>query len=233
MEQAYAICSLTFAEKFYQGLIYADRWKLYLEGLGLSLQITLGAIILGTILGIFFCLMKISSIRILRFIANIYIDVIRGTPVVVQLMLVYFVIFSSPNTSKLMAAVLAFGLNSGAYVAEIIRSGINAVDPGQREAGRSLGLSKGQTMRFIILPQAIKNCIPTYASEFIVLIKETAVAGYIGMQDLTKMSSTIMSRTYEPLIPLATVAIIYLAMTLGLSKLFAYLERRLNAGDRR
>ncbi|SMC87635.1 amino acid ABC transporter permease [Papillibacter cinnamivorans] len=229
----YAVCALTFAEKLYQGLIYADRWKLYLEGLGYSLQITLGAIVLGTVLGIVFCLLKISTSRILRFIANVYIDVVRGTPVVVQLLLVYFVILSSPDTSKLVASVLAFGINSGAYVAEIIRAGINSVDPGQMEAGRSLGLSRSQAMRFIILPQAIKNSLPTYASEFIVLIKETAVAGYIGMQDLTKMSSTIISRTYESSVPLITVALIYLAITLGLSKLFAHLERRMNVGDRR
>ena len=230
---AVTICALSLSEKIYQGLFYADRWKLYLTGLGISLQITFGAIILGTVLGIFFCMLKISSNKILRVIANIYIDVVRGTPVVVQLLLMYFVILSSPNTSKLVAAILAFGINSGAYVAEIIRSGINAVDPGQMEAGRSLGLSKNKAMRFVILPQAIKNCLPTYASEFIVLIKETAVAGYIGLQDLTKMSSTIISRTYEAIVPLLAVALIYLVMTLGLSKLFAHWERRLNVGDRR
>lgn len=224
---------LAVEEKLYQGIIAGDRWKLYLMGLGTTLEITLGAIILGTVLGVVFCLMKISSNRGLNFIAKLYIDVIRGTPAVVQLMIMYFVILSSPNTSRLLAAILSFGINSGAYVAEIIRSGINAVDSGQMEAGRSLGLSRGKTMRFVILPQALKNCLPTYASEFIVLIKETAIVGYIGLQDLTKMSSTIISRTYEALVPLLTVAAIYLVMTLGLSALFAHFERRLNVSDRR
>ncbi len=224
-------------EKFYQAFFEADRWRFYLEGVGVTLQITACAILLGTALGVLFALMKLSDAKVLGFrplrvIASIYIDVIRGTPVMVQLLIMYMVVFTSPNTSKVFVSIMAFGINSGAYVAEIIRAGIMAVDSGQMEAGRSLGLSKFQTMRFIILPQAVKNVLPTYASEFIVLIKETAVVGYIGLQDLTKMSSTITSRTYEAMYPLFIIAAIYLCMTIGLSRLFATMERRLARSDR-
>ncbi len=178
------------------------------------------------------CLMKLSKSRLLRWPAQIYIDVIRGIPVVVQLLIIYFVILNS-WTNKLAVAIIAFALNSAAYVAEIFRSGIAAVDPGQTEAGRSLGLNKVQTMWFIIFPQGIKNCLPTYASEFIVLVKETAVVGYIGMQDLTKMYSTIQSRTMEPMAPLLIIAVVYFLITTTLSKLFGRMERRLRESDRR
>lgn len=221
-----------FGNKFYQAFFYADRWKLYLEGLGQTLSITAGAICISTILGMILCLMKLSKHRWLRWPAQIYIDVIRGIPVVVQLLIIYFVILNA-WTNKLAVAIIAFAINSGAYVAEIFRSGISAVDQGQMEAGRSLGLTKFQTMRHIIFPQGIKNCLPTYASEFIVLVKETAVVGYIGMQDLTKMYSTIQSRTMEPMAPLLIIAVIYLAITTVLSKVFGYMERRLRASDRR
>ncbi|MEG2176036.1 MAG: amino acid ABC transporter permease [Oscillibacter sp.] len=218
--------------KFYQAFFYADRWQLYLSGLGQTLSITAGAICISTLLGMVLCLMKLSKHRILRAPAQAYIDVIRGIPVMVQLLIIYFVILSS-WTNKLAVAIIAFAINSTAYVAEIFRSGIASVDQGQMEAGRSLGLSRFQTMRFIIFPQGIKNCLPTYASEFIVLVKETAVVGYIGMQDLTKAYSIVQSRTMDAMAPLLIIAVIYFIITTTLSKLFAAMERRLRASDQR
>lgn len=217
---------------FYQAFIAADRYMLYLQGIGVTLQITLVAILLGTVLGVLTAFMRISSLKPLRFISSVYVEVIRGTPVVVQLLMMYMVIFSAPGTSKHFVACMTFGINSGAYIAEIVRAGINAVDSGQMEAGRSLGLSKTKTMIFIILPQAVKNILPTYTNEFIVLIKETAVVGYIGLEDLTKISSIITSRTYEAFAPLLIIAIIYFCLTRVLSFLFGKMERRLAVSDR-
>ena len=178
------------------------------------------------------CLMKISRYRILRGPAKAYIDVIRGIPVVVQLMFIYFVVLVT-WTNKTAVGIIAFGLNSAAYTAEIFRSGILAVDKGQMEAGRSLGLTHGQTMCSIIFPQGIKNCLPTYASEFIVLVKETAVVGYIGMTDLTKAYSTVQSRTMDAMPPLIIIAVVYFCITKVLSVIFAKMERRLRESDRR
>ena len=153
---------LDMGTKLYQAFIFEDRWRLYLDGLGVTLGITLGAICISTVLGMVLCLMKLSKYKILRWPAQAYIDIIRGIPVVVQLLIMYNVILLDVTDNKMIVAVVAFGLNSSAYMAEIYRSGINAVDPGQMEAGRSLGLSKAQTMWSIIFPQAIKNCLPTY-----------------------------------------------------------------------
>ncbi len=214
-------------------LIVGDRWKALMSGLGTTLTITIGAMLLGTILGILFALMKISKVKPLKWISSIYIDIIRGTPVVVQLLIMYFVVFASVNINKTVIAIIAFGLNSGAYVAEIIRAGILGVDKGQMESGRSLGLTHSQTMVHIIMPQAIKNILPTYANEFIVLVKETAVAGYIAIEDLTKMGDIIRSKTYEALVPLLIVALIYLIITSILSRVFRRLERRMRASDNR
>ncbi|MDL2327235.1 amino acid ABC transporter permease [Ruminococcaceae bacterium OttesenSCG-928-A11] len=222
---------MSFLDKLYQALIANGRYMLYLEGLGVTMVVTVGAIVIGTVLGAVAALLRIADAKAPRLLAQVYIDVIRGTPVMVQLLIFYMVIFTAPNTSKVLVSIVAFGINSGAYVAEIIRGGIASVDPGQMEAGRSLGLSKGQTMWNIVLPQAVKNALPAYANEFIVLIKETAVVGYIGLQDLTKMSSTIISRTYEAMAPLLIVAVVYLCLTLGLSRLFARMERRLRRND--
>ena len=167
----------------------------------------------------------------MNLIAQIYITVIRGTPVVVQLLIIYFVIFGTVNVSKVLAAVLAFGMNSAAYVAEIVRSGIMSIDDGQFEAGRSLGFNYFQTMVYIVLPQAFKNILPALGNEFIVLLKETSVAGYIAIQDLTKGGDIIRSRTYDAMFPLLTVAVIYLVMVMIFSKLVNMLERRLrNSG---
>lgn len=223
---------MSLGDKFYAALVEGDRWKMYVSGLGNTLIITIGAIFIGTVLGMVVCLMKLSNRRLLRWPAQVYIDVIRGIPVVVQLLIMYLVVFTSRDTNPIMVAIAAFGINSGAYVAEIFRAGINSVDPGQMEAGRSLGLSKWQTMRFVVIPQAIKTSLPTYASEFIVLVKETAVAGYVGIQDLTKVYSTIQSRTYDALAPLCIIAVVYLVITTVLSKIFGRMERRMRESDR-
>jgi len=177
--------------------------------------------------------MKMSRHRILRWPAQAYIDIIRGIPVVVQLLIMYNVVLLNVTDNKMVVAVIAFGLNSSAYMAEIYRSGINAVDPGQMEAGRSLGLSKVQTMWSVIFPQALKNCLPTYTSEFIVLVKETAVVGYIALTDLTKVYSAIQSKTYDAFGPLFIIAVAYFCITKVLSIVFSKMERRLRESDRR
>ena len=224
---------LDMGTKLYQAFIFEDRWRLYLDGLGVTLGITLGAICISTVLGMVLCLMKLSKYKILRWPAQAYIDIIRGIPVVVQLLIMYNVILLDVTDNKMIVAVVAFGLNSSAYMAEIYRSGINAVDPGQMEAGRSLGLSKAQTMWSIIFPQAIKNCLPTYTSEFIVLVKETAVVGYIALTDLTKVYSAIQSKTFDAFRPLLIIAVAYFCITKVLSIIFAQMERRLRQSDRR
>ena len=170
-------------------------------------------------------------LKILNVIAKIYLTVIRGTPVVVQLMIMYYIILASSN-NKLLVGMIAFGVNSGAYVAEIVRSGIMSIDPGQFEAGRSLGFNYVQTMRYIIIPQALKNVLPALANEFIVLLKETSVAGYIAMQDLTKGGDIIRGVTYSPFMPLIGVALIYLVMVMFFTFLVNKLERRLRNSER-
>ena len=224
---------LDLLDKLYQAFLYQDRWRLYLDGLGVTVSITLGAICISTVLGMVLCLMKLSKYKILRWPAQAYIDIIRGIPVVVQLLIMYNVVLLNVTDNKMVVAIVAFGLNSSAYMAEIYRSGINAVDPGQMEAGRSLGLTKTQTMWHIIFPQAIKNCLPTYTSEFIVLVKETAVVGYIALVDLTKVYSSVQSLTYDAAAPLFIIAVAYFAITKTLSIIFGYMERRLRESDRR
>lgn len=224
-------------EKFISNFITDDRWRYIWDGLGVTLQVTFFALILGVVLGFFVAIVRSTydrtgHMKILNFICNIYITVIRGTPVVVQLLIIYFVIFGSVNVSKVIVAILAFGLNSGAYVAEIFRSGIMSIDAGQFEAGRSLGFSYRQTMVYIVMPQAFKNVLPALGNEFIVLLKETSVSGYIALQDLTKGGDIIRSRTYEPFMPLFAVALIYLAMVMIFTKLVNMLERRLRSSDR-
>ncbi len=218
-------------DKLYQNLIYGDRYMMLLRGLLVTLEVTFFAILVGTLLGILAALMKLSSIKFVSGISSVYIGIMRGTPLVTQLLIIYFVIFGSVDIDKTIVAVIAFGLNSGAYVAEIIRAGIQAVDKGQMEAGRSLGLSKSQTMVSIILPQAVKNILPAYVNEFVVLIKETAIVGYIALEDLTKAGDNIRSRTFDAFVPLITVALVYLLLTTLLTKLFNYVERRLRAND--
>ncbi len=227
-----------FKESFYDNFIKEDRWQYLTDGLKNTLIITVLAVLMGMVLGFIIAVIratydKTGKMKILNFFAKIYLTVIRGTPVVVQLLIIYFVIFGSVNISKIFVAVLAFGLNSGAYVAEIVRSGIMSIDGGQFEAGSSLGLSYRQTMISIILPQAFKNVLPALANEFIVLLKETSVAGYIAIADLTKGGDIIRSQTYEPFLPLIAVAVIYLVMVMLLTHLITKLERRLAKNDKR
>lgn len=219
-------------QKIYEVLFLDGRWKLILHGLYTTIIIAICAIIIGTILGIILALFKISKNKPLRIIATFYITVIRGIPLATQLMLFAFVILPSLQVNKVIIAIIAFGLNSAAYVAEIIRAGIQGIDIGQMEAGRSLGLNKTQTMVSIIFPQAIKAVLPTYTNEFVVLIKETSVVGFIAVTDLTRASDMIRNATYNAWIPLIFAALIYLALTLSLSTLFTKLERRLARSDR-
>ena len=225
------------AKKFEMAFVTGDRWKLYFSGLGMTLEIAFFAAILGMIIGTIVALMKLSTNKkgkktIWARIANAYIDVIRGTPSVLQLLIMWFIIMKSCKNGVLVA-VLSFGINSGAYVAEIVRAGILAVDKGQNEAGRSLGLSKTQNMIYIILPQAIKNVLPPIGNEFIVLLKETAIVGYVSLTDLTRTASQISSRTYEAFMPLIGAAVIYFVIIKILTVLLDKLERRLRKGDSR
>ena len=229
---------MNFWDDLYRNFIYDDRWLLLLKGLGVTLEITFFAIILGTVLGVTLALMRLSKTRVLKVriferLATFYITIIRGTPTMVQLLLIYYVVFAAIDVDKVIVAIIAFGLNSAAYVAEIIRAGILAVDRGQMEAGRSLGLSYSKTMLHIIMPQAVKNILPAYTSEFIVLIKETAIVGYISLNDLTRAGDFIRSRTFSALLPLLAVAVVYLLLTSLLAKLFGLLERRMRKSDLR
>ncbi len=232
---------MSVKEMFYTDFIEDQRYKYLLSGLGNTLVITLFAVLIGIVIGFVVAVVRSSHekqdhpgviLNILNVIAKVYLTVIRGTPTVVQLLISYFLIFTSPNASKLMVAILTFGINSGAYVAEVVRSGIMSVNEGQMEAGRSLGLSYTKTMRFIIMPQAFKNVLPALANEFITLLKETSVCGYIGMMDLTKGGDIIRSATYDAFLPLISVALIYLVLVCGLSALVGKLERRLRTSER-
>ena len=223
--------------QFILNFITDNRWLSLINGLAVTLKITFFAVILGFILGFGVAVVRnvydnTKKLKFLNFLCNIYLTVIRGTPVVVQLLIIYFVIFSSVRIDKSFAAILAFGINSGAYQAEIFRSGINSVPKGQMEAGRSLGFSYPQTMITIIMPQAIKNILPTLANEFIVLMKETSVAGYIALDDLTKAGDVIRSKTYSAMMPFLAVALLYLIMVMLFSYLVKLLERRLARSGR-
>ncbi len=225
-----------FCDSFYINFIKDDRWKYLSDGFLVTLEIAFFAVLLGILLGFAVAIIrsthdKTGKLRFLNLLCKIYLTVIRGTPVVVQLLIIYFVIFGSVNVSKVLVAIVAFGVNSGAYVAEIIRSGIMSIDKGQFEAGRSLGLSYLQTMVYIILPQAFKNVLPALGNEFIVLLKETSVSGYIALQDLTKAGDIIRSQTYTAFMPLIAVAMIYLAVVMLFSFLLGKLERRLKNNE--
>lgn len=228
---------LSLADKFKQNFLQESRWKYLTKGLGNTFIITIFAALIGIILGFAVAIIrswhdKNGGLTIANAICQVYLTIVRGTPAMVQLLIIYYVIFASVNVNKIVAAVIAFGLNSGAYVAEIVRSGIMSIDNGQFEAGRSLGLNFTQTMRHIILPQALKNVLPALANEVIVLIKETSISGYIGLTDLTKGGDIIRSITYEPLLPLLAVACIYLIIVMALSAGVGKLERRLANNDR-
>lgn len=233
---------------FILNFIEKARWKSLVSGLGNTLLITFFAVLIGTVIGIVIAGVRSTydknreayekhggaQYHLMRFFngfCNLYLTIIRGTPVVVQLLIFYFVIFTSVDNG-IIVAILAFGLNSGAYVAEIFRGGIMAIDNGQFEAGRSLGFNYFQTMVYIIIPQVVKNVLPTLCNEFIVLLKETSVAGYVGIVDLTKAGDIIRGRTFSAFMPLIAVALIYLVVVIILTKLVKLLERRLRQNER-
>ena len=226
---------MTISERFTAAFITGERWKLYISGLGITLEIALFAGLLGIIIGTIAALMKLSTTEdgkptIFNYIASVYVDVIRGTPSVLQLLIMWFIVMASSNNGILVAS-LSFGINSGAYVSEIVRGGILAVDKGQMEAGRSLGLSKAKTLRYIVLPQAMKNVIPPLGNEFITLIKETAIVGYVSLADLTRVANQIASRTYDAFMPLIGAAVIYFVVIKILTILLGKLERRMRRSD--
>jgi len=204
---------------------------LILNGLKVTLTVTFFAMLLGSVLGICTTLMKMSDKFYLRWPANIYVGLIRGTPVVIQLVILYFIILSALDVNKTTAAIIAFGLNSGAYISEIIRAGIQSIDKGQMEAARSLGLSQNMAMQEVVLPQATKNILPALGNEFIVLLKETAVIGFIGGVDLMRAGEIIRSRTFEDVVPLLTCALIYLLLTYSFTFLLGKFEKRLQQSD--
>lgn len=219
---------------FYRVFIEEHRYMMFLDGLKVTIGVSIAAVILGVFLGMLLALMKMTEVRkgkktVFSVLANIYIDIIRGTPTVVQLLIIYFVVFQT--RMGIVAGIVTFGMNSSAYVAEIIRAGIMAVDNGQMEAGRSLGLSYTDTMKEIILPQAIKNILPALGNEFIVLIKETAILGYVAIQDLTKASDFIVSRTYIMFMPLIGCAVIYYLLVKLLTLVLNAFERRMRQSD--
>ena len=226
-----------FKESFYQNFIEKDRWQYLLTGLENTLLITIFAVLIGVAIGFLVAIIRAShdkngSLKILNFICRVYLTVIRGTPTMIQLMITYYIIFASVNVSKIFVAVCAFGINSGAYVAEIVRSGIMSIDQGQFEAGRSLGFNYVQTMRLIILPQAFKNVLPALRNEMIVLLKETSISGYVGTMDLTKGGDIIRSTTYEAYLPLFGVAAIYLVIVMLMTAGVNRLERKLRTNER-
>jgi len=224
-------------EKVIAAFVTNDRWKLYIEGLGVTVRVAFFAAVIGIIIGTILAFMKISVRRngkptIFAHIANIYIDVIRGTPSVLQLLIMWFVVLKSCQNGILVASI-TFGINSGAYVAEIVRAGILAVDKGQTEAGRSLGLNQIQTMRYIVIPQAFKNVLPPLGNEFIVLLKETAIVGYVSLRDLTRTAHQMTASLYDAFTPLIGAAVIYLVIIKILTVLLEKFERRLRKSDNR
>jgi His/Glu/Gln/Arg/opine family amino acid ABC transporter permease subunit len=221
---------------FEKTFIREDRYMMFLEGLGNTLIVTLGATVLGVLIGSLIAVVKTiykqsGKLKVLNAICEAYTTIIRGTPVVVQLLIMYFIVFAN-STNSIMVGILAFGINSGAYVAELMRAGINAVDIGQTEAGRSLGLSRGVTMRAIVLPQAIKNVLPAIGNEFISLLKETSVIGFLGVMDMTRVAQRVISRTADPYFPYISIALVYLGMVCVLNYFVKKLEKRLAKSDR-
>lgn len=225
-----------FKLRFYSNFISDDRWRYITDGLWVTIRVTFFAALIGIFIGFIVAIIrstcdKTGKLKLPDFICKVYLTIIRGTPVVVQLLIIYFVVFGALKIDKVFVAIVAFGLNSGAYVAEIVRSGIMSIDEGQFEAGRSLGFNYVQTMVYIIVPQAFKNILPALANEFIVLLKETSVAGYIALQDLTKGGDIIRGRTFDAFMPLIAVALIYLFMVMGMTAGVTRLERRLRNSD--
>ena len=223
-------------DTLYNTFIVSNRYMTIIEGFEKTLIITIGALILGVIIGTIVATVKVFSAnnKILKpfdTLCNIYLTVIRGTPVVVQLLIFFFIIFVNAKDGT-WVAIITFGVNSGAYVAEVIRSGIMSIDPGQMEAGRSLGFSQIKTMWYIILPQAFKNILPAIGNEMIALLKETSVAGYVAVVDLTKAGNQIKNTTYDQINPILLVALVYLILVVGLTKILSIFERRLRKNER-
>ena len=226
---------MNWFDKLQETFLEDDRYLWMLEGLGNTLIITFGALVIGVAIGTLVAVTKYycegnKKLRIINWLCDVYTTVIRGIPMTVLLLLFFFVLFVSARNG-VPVAVAAFGINSGAYMAELIRSGINAVDKGQMEAARSLGLSKGQAMAKVIMPQAIKYILPAIGNECIALLKETSVAGYVAVVDVTKAATNIRNKTYDAVNPIILLALIYLVMVVGLTRLLAIMERRLRKSD--
>ena len=219
------------ADTFTRCFIREDRYKLLISGIGVTIKVSIVAVILGILIGFLIALCNLSKNKFLRAIGKINTDIIRGTPSVTQLMIIYFVIFATVDIEKWIIAAIAFGINSGAYVSEIIRAGILSIDKGQTEAGRSLGLNAYQTMTRIVIPQALKNIFPALCNEFIVLIKETAIVGYVGLMDIQKAGDFIKSATYEAFMPLIGTAIIYYVLIKVLTLILGVFENKLRKSD--
>ena len=224
-------------QQIYNTLVANDRWTMFLDGLLVTLMIAGIAVLMGVVIGSFVAIAKVNAARNKRLkwlnvICDIYLTVIRGTPVLVQLLIMYYIVFAAaPIEMAPYVAALAFGINSGAYVAEIVRSGIMAVPRGQMEAGRSLGLTNGMTMRTIIFPLAIKNILPALGNEFIVLFKETSIVGYVAVQDLTRAAELVRSRTMDAFVPLIFIALVYLGIVMLITWALRKLERKLAQSD--
>lgn len=220
-------------ESFYNSVIFENRYEMILDGLENTIILSFGALLIGITIGFLISIIRYTNnhtgkFKVLNFIGKTYVTIIRGTPSVLQLMIMYYVIFKTSSINSIIIGMLAFGINSGAYCSEILRSGFDSVDDGQLEAGLALGLTFSQTLKSIIIPQAIRISLPSLGNEFVTLVKETAIAGYIGIMDLTKASDIIASRTYDYFFPLILIAIIYLIITGLLSKLMKALERKLD-----
>ncbi len=222
-----------FSDTFYKCFIKEDRYKLLLSGISVTIKVSLLAVVIGILIGMVIAMCNLSRHKLLRIVGGIYTDVIRGTPSVTQLMIIYFVIFASVHLDKWIIAAIAFGVNSGAYVSEIIRAGIMSIDKGQMEAGRSLGLNAFQTMSHIVIPQAIKNIFPALCNEFIVLIKETAIVGYVGLMDIQKAGDFIKSATFIAFMPLVGTAVIYYVLIKILTLILKRIEAALRKADAR
>lgn len=220
-----------WASDFYKCFIKEDRYKLLISGVGVTVKVSLLAVFIGILIGMLIALCNLSKRKPIRFIGGVYTDVIRGTPSVTQLMIIYFVVFAAVDLDKWIIAAIAFGINSGAYVSEIIRAGIMSVDHGQTEAGRSLGLNAFQTMTRIVIPQAVKNIFPALCNEFIVLIKETAIVGYVGLMDIQKAGDFIKSATFIAFMPLIGTAVIYYVLIKILTLLLRRIENVLRKSD--
>ncbi len=222
-----------FINRIMDTFVTEGRWNWFVSGLGYTMLITLFAVILGCIIGVLMALMRLSKSKILRAVSGVYIDVIRGTPTMVQLLIINFVILAPINVPAWIIGSVAFGINSGAYIAEIVRGGILSVNVGQTEAGRSLGMTSAQTMRSIIMPQAMKNILPALGNEFVVLIKETAVVGMISNIDLVGAARKVQGRTYDYLVPLLSIAVIYYVVIKIISLLLNRLEQGMRKADKR